>query len=244
MSRSNQTDIVNPSAHFIEWKGEKGVLRYFDKAKGEKGENVIIPVPFKFLVLDTLSTIKGYSDADQSGYWSNEIRNIKEDNLIVRTKKGKASEGSYDKVMMECKGAKYTQSVYIAMRDNGKLVLANLQLFGCAVSAWIEFRKKNKNIYKGAVEITGSIEGHKGNTTFFSPEFKMIETQPETDTQAKELDKELQTYLTAYFGKAKEHSDIPEHIDTEYPPMPDVDPFPPSDDFHNVEQLPDEEGLF
>jgi hypothetical protein len=229
-------DLVNPAVHFIEWKGEKGVLRYWDKLKGEKGENVFVPIPFKFLVLDCLSTIKGYSDADQSGYWSNEIRNIKEDKLIVRSKKGKCSEGCYDKVMMECKGAKYTQSVYIAMRENGKLILANLQLFGCAVSAWIEFRKKNKNIYKGAIEIAGTVEGKKGNTVFFSPEFKVIETLPETDTQAKELDKELQTYLTVYFGKAKEHSDIPDEFpaDNEIP----AETFP--DEFPDYEQINDD----
>jgi hypothetical protein len=238
MSRSNNTDLVNPAVHFIEWKGGEGNLRYYDKTKEE---NVTIPIPFKFLVLDCLSTIKGYSKSDESGFWSNEIRNIKEDKLIVRTKKGKCAEGFYSSVSAapECKGYKYTQSVYIAMRENGKLILVNLQFYGCAVSAWIEFRKKNKNIYKGAIEIAERIEGKNGNTVFFSPVFKMIETLPETDLQAREIDKELQTYLTAYFGKAKEHSDIPDGFpqDNEFDSFPDEIPPDPTD-----ELIPDKNG--
>ena len=42
MSRSNQTDLINPAKRFVDFAGGDGVLRYFDKSLGEKGENVNI----------------------------------------------------------------------------------------------------------------------------------------------------------------------------------------------------------
>ena len=59
MSRSNPTDFNNPSQKNFEWNGESGGFRYFDKSLGEKGERVQVDLPFRFLVLDCLSTILG-----------------------------------------------------------------------------------------------------------------------------------------------------------------------------------------
>jgi len=64
MSRSNPHEkLVNPSGKFYEWSGDKGQFFYFDKNKGDKGEKVFMKMPFNFLVLDTLSTCKGFDDS-------------------------------------------------------------------------------------------------------------------------------------------------------------------------------------
>ncbi len=71
MSRSNPTELApNPATKFFDWNGAEGFFYYFDKNKGDKGEKVAISLPFTFLVLDCLSTIKGFSDADQKGFYS------------------------------------------------------------------------------------------------------------------------------------------------------------------------------
>ncbi len=208
MSRSNQTDLINPAVHFYQWNGDKGGFKYWDKTKGEKGETVIVPLPFTFIVLDTLSTIKGYNDAESSGYWSNEVRNIKEDILTVKSKGGLCAAGTYDKVIKDrnCNGAKYCQSAYVAIKEGSEFKIANIQITGAALSAWIEFRKKHK-IYEIAIGVAKFIEGKKGKTIFQIPVFQPVKLSPEADAKAKELDVELQKYLSVYLKTNKEKMD-------------------------------------
>lgn len=194
MSRSNNTEITNPSTRYFEFSGSEGKVKYYDK---DAKENVFLDLPFTFLVLDTLTTIKGYSDEHDSGIWSNEIRNTKTDELTVRTKGGILAQGLYDQVKSVV-GAKYSQSVYIAYKDGDELKIGNLQLHGAAIGPWIEWRK-GKNIYDGAVAITGTTNEKKGSNKYFAPVFEAKPTSEETDAKAKELDTVLQEYLTAYF---------------------------------------------
>lgn len=201
MSRSNNTELVNPAQRFYEWVGSKGYLKYFDKSKGE---NVFVPLPFTFLVLDRLSTIKGYSDADKSGFWSNEVRDITKDVFTVRTKKGIAGRGVYSSLNGLLKeGACYSQSVYIAIKEKDQFVIANLALHGSAISPWIELCK-GKNIYKYAITIASAKPMKKGATNYYIPVFKLNPNISE-DTEGKcvELDKQLQEYLKAYFNRSK-----------------------------------------
>lgn len=201
MSRSNNTEINNPAKIFVEWSGSKGCLKYFDKTRGDKGEEVFIKLPFRFLVLDKLSTVKGFSDADNSGFWANEVRNVTTDPLTVRTKKGIVWGGLYKN--MNLTGAVYCQSVYIAFyNEKGDLEIGNFQIYGAAIGPWIDFNK-GKDIYKYAVSITGVTEAKKGNNTYYVPVFAgTTEIKPETEAKAIELDKELQNYMESYFKRS------------------------------------------
>lgn len=226
MSRSNNIDIPNPANRFYQWDGSKGGFSYWDK---QKEERVRVELPFRFIVLDCLSTIKGWSDADQSGYWSNEVRNIAEDTLTVRTKKGQVAKGPYREIKANprCSGAKYCQSVYIADRQDGELVVANMQLTGAALSSWIEFRKKHKDIYKGGIRVATTAEGKKGAVTYLMPVFEPMEITSESDATAVELDKELQNFLDAYLKRKKneiaETHSVEDTVPEDYEPPVDED---------------------
>lgn len=197
MSRSNNTEIKNPAVKFFQWSGGDGRIKWYDK---ETKENVFVDAPFTFLVLDKLITITGFCDDEQSGYWSNEIRNTKRDILTVRTKSGIKKQGYYDEVK-NLVGAKFAQSVYIAFYDDDKqLQIGNFKFNGCAVSSWIEFCK-GRDVYKGAIKISGATEEKKGATKYFAPVFEAKEDVSESANEAAiELDKQLQEYLTAYFA--------------------------------------------
>ena len=92
MSLSNITESTNPCTRWLEWQGSEGKLKYWDR---EAKENVYVKLPFKFLVLDILSTVKGFDDSSQMGYWANEIRDTRTDILTVRTKQGIRAQGLY-----------------------------------------------------------------------------------------------------------------------------------------------------
>jgi len=207
MSRSNNEELVSPSQKYFEWDGVNGCFEYFDKTKKTettKGEKVSIPLPFRFLVLDKLSTVKGYSKDEKSGYWANEVRDIKNDVMVVRTKKGVAAKGTYDQVIdsKDTRGSKYCQSVYIAYKDGKEMVICNLGLTGAAVSSWIEFCKGNK-IMEGAIAVESATDEVNGATKYKKPVFKKISTTPESEAKANELDVELQSYLVKYFKKTR-----------------------------------------
>ena len=203
MSRSNPNEqLVNPSTRFIEWKGGEGKFTYYDK---EAKKNIDIPLPFRFIVLEQLSTVKGYSDADSSGFWSNEVRDLATEQLVVRTKGEKFPPMLYEQVKekLSSRGAEYCKSVYIGYYDaKKKLTIGNIGIKGCAIGPWIEFCKVNKVMEIG-VQVKGSVEGKKGATKFHSPVFEPLAITPETNASAIELDKVLQEYLTAYFKNAK-----------------------------------------
>lgn len=204
MSRSNNTTSANPATRWFEWSGSTGQLKYYDK---EKGENVFLELPFTFLVLDQLSTITGYSDEQQSGIWSNEVKNLKLEPLTVRTKQGILGGGLYEAVK-NLKGVRFTKSIYIAYyNDKKELAIGNFKATGASLSAWIEF-SRGKNIFEGAVSITKAVQAKKGATKYFIPEFQLkTEVSEETNAKAVELDKQLQKYLNDYLESAPAEQD-------------------------------------
>jgi|ERR1051326_1814205 hypothetical protein len=235
MSRSMNTENPNPAARFIQWDGERGGFRYYDK---QQEERVPIGLPFGFLVLDTLSTIKGWNEVEKSNYWSNEVRDIKKDVLNVRSKGGLVATGFYDDVIANrnCRGAKYCQSVYIGAKVNGKLAIWNIQMVGACLGAWIDFRKKNK-IYDGAIQVNSFVEGTKGRTTYQIPVFEKIEVSDETDAEAKLLDKQLQEYLKLYFQRTSE-SVASAHVEEKIEPVPIDAEYPEAINQEPADDLP------
>jgi hypothetical protein len=212
MSRSNpNAEMSNPSTRFFEWSGGSGQVKYYDK---ENKEDIFVELPFTFLVLDQLSTIKGYSDADKSGYWSNEVRDLRKEIFVVRTKAGIVKTGYYaDLVDIQAKGAKYAKSVYIAyFNDERELVIGNIKMYGSAIGAWIEFCKAN-NVNNDAVSLVDATPEKKGKTDYFVPVFKRKDVSDATNETAIELDKQLQTYLSVYFDKPLETATTEEKVD-------------------------------
>ncbi len=142
MSRSNQTELINPATRFMEWSGGEGVIRYFDKTLGEKGENVEVPLPFKFLVLDKVAQITGGIDRDgtYTGFWSNAVRNTKTQKLVVRSKAGVEAQGLYEDIK-NYPGAKFMTGLYIAYYDEDKVLqIGYLKIKGAALTAWMTGR--------------------------------------------------------------------------------------------------------
>lgn len=211
MSRSNpQETLTNVAKRFYQWDGDNSGFKYFDKTLGEKdaegkikGQNVTTPLPFTFLVLDSLVTVKGYNEPESKGYWSNEVRDVTKDLMTVKSKTGVEMTGTWKQIKekLSSKGAEYTQSVYIGIKDAaGKLEIANIQLKGAALNAWIDFLKKVK-INEIAVSVKTSVSKKKGKVVYQEPVFTAIKINEKTNQEAIELDKELQIYLTAYLAK-------------------------------------------
>mgnify|MGYP001607649922 CR=1 FL=1 len=223
MSRLTE-DLVNPAAKYFTWDGVNGCFEYFDKTQKTetvKGVNVPVPLPFRFLFLEKLSSIRGYNDDEKSGYYSNEVLDINKEVMAVRLKRGVVAQGLYKEVIdaKTTRGSKYCQSVYIAYKEGDKMIICNLQLVGAAVSAWIEFCKGN-DIKKGAIAVETSLDKKKGTNNYKEPVFKKIKSTPESEESANVLCAELDKYLKAYLSKTQgDLSDnrIVEHVEASQP---------------------------
>ena len=207
MSTSNRRQAfaqpqANPSTKFLDWKSNDKCFEYYDK---EKQEKVSVPLPFKFLVLDELHTIKGWNDASSSGIFSNEVKFISKEVMTVKPFKGnEIAKGLYKdiKEKIVAAGGHYVKSIYIMLEDGS---LANLQLKGSAVQKWGEFTQKTRNRLPDEwVQVTKAIEGKKGAVKFFTPDFSFERSITEDEAmQADEAFNILETYLKAYLVKAE-----------------------------------------
>lgn len=202
MSLSNQSTSENPVKHFLRVKS--GSVNYYDK---EAKDNIEVPVPLSFVVLDQLATVKGWSDADNSGYWSNEVKSVGTDPITVRTGKGVKATGIWKEIKNESSvsGAKFNASVYIAAKGREGLEIQNIALSGAALNAWIEFVNANKGVTrgKGKVVISGFSDAKKGSVKYQIPVFEVADITDEELKEATDLDAELQEYFDGYFANRK-----------------------------------------
>ena len=203
---SNRTKVFasglkNPSTKFLEWKSKDKYFSYYDK---DKSLNVEVQLPLRFVVLEELSTIKGWSDSNSSGIYSNEVKFLSTQELNVKPFKGNPiAKGLYSviKDVVKMAGGHYIKSVYV-MLENGDL--ANIQLKGSAVQAWGEFTKVNRNKLSNQwTVIDKAIAGKKGSVTYSTPNAVLGEVL--TDSEGSLADvayNGLEAYLNAYLVKS------------------------------------------
>lgn len=244
MSRSNPTDgIRNPSTRWFEWAGgsDGGYMRWYDK----ENKTDVKAEPFAFLLLDELSTIKGWHEASESSIYANEVRDTRQDVLVVRAfKGGELVSGLYANIRdsVVAKGGHYCVSMYVAYKDGDELKIGNVSLKGAAAGAWMEFKrmapakkdgagKSVRAFYVDAVKVVGYEDAKKGGTAYRVPKFALTATTDATNQQAVALDAELQSFLADYLRRPKaEASSVAPSRDEEEPATPrpsdgESDPF-------------------
>jgi hypothetical protein len=209
MSYSNREKdfIKNPATRFIEWNGDEGFFYFYDK---EAKQRYTLD-DFRFIILDQLSTIRGFNEPTDSGIYANEVRHLKKDNLHVKTFKGDhIASGLYETIKdtITAKGGKFTRSLYVLLfdEDQTSFELVCIQLYGSAFSAWLDLIKKDikKPIYEYIFAYAGGSSEHKkGKIVYKKPVIvvdDIIEISEEVDKQATRFDQQFQDYLKSKNG--------------------------------------------
>jgi hypothetical protein len=196
------TPQSNPATKFIEWKSNDKAFEYYDK---EAQKKVAIPLPFKFLVLDELHTVKGWNDATSSSIYSNEVKFISKEIMTVKPFKGnEIAKGLYKdiKEKIVASGGHYTKSIYVMLEDGS---LSNLQLKGSSVQAWGEFTQKSRTrLPEEWVIVKTAKDGKKGAVKFSMPDFTFERTLSDSENeQADSCFDTLEAYLKAYLVKSE-----------------------------------------
>ena len=196
------TPQSNPATKFLSWKSNDKQFSYYDK---ETKENVLVPLPLKFLVLDEMHSISGWNDATQSGIYSNEVKFISKETMTVKPFKGnEIAKGLYKDIKEKVKsaGGHYVKSIYIMLEDG---TLANLQLKGSAVQKWGEFTAKGKQrLVDEWVVVDKAVDGKKGAVKFTTPDFRFLQSITDAESElADECFNTLEAYMNTYLSKAE-----------------------------------------
>lgn len=212
-AKAFQAPLSNPAKRFLEWKSNDKCFSFYDK---EKKENVSVPLPFKFLVLDQLHTVSGWNDATSSGIFSNEVKFISKQVMTVKPFKGnEIAKGLYADIKEKVKnaGGHYVKSIYIMLEDG---TLANIQLKGSAVQQWGEFTNKSlSRLPEEWVVVDKAVDGKKGAVKYTTPGFTFGGSLSDKEAaQADLVFDELETYLKAYLIKEEAPVEV-EDLDTD-----------------------------
>ena len=198
----------NPATKFLSWKSNDKAFSYYDK---EKEENVLVQLPFKFLFLDQLQSVKGWSDALNGQIISNEVKTVSDQEITAvcyhKNVKGEKvsttiAKGLYSQIKdaVVSAGAKYHKSIYIMLEDG---TLANIQLKGACVKEWSDFfNRSKKRLADEWVIIKKANDGKKGAVKFTTPNFEFERSLTEDESlQADSVFDELDAYLQSYLKK-------------------------------------------
>ena len=201
MSFNNPMPASNPAKIFLEWSGEKNGLSYYDK---DKKERLAAPDKIRFIILDELSTIKGYSSESSSGIYSNEVHSIAKEQMVVKTFNGKTiATGFYSEIKdkIATKGGKYTKSVYaVIVKEDGTISngnIINFQFSGSSLSAFINSKVKMDEHLIIEISNTGELIVKSKNVQYYEPVFKKVGVinNSETLRKVRELDNELAKFF-------------------------------------------------
>ena len=193
---------TNPATKFIDWKSNDKCFSFYDR---ETSANVAIPLPFKFLVLEELHTVKGWNDASSSQINSNEVKFISRDEMTVKPFKGnEIAKGLYKDIKERIKaaGGHYVKSVYCMLEDGS---IANLQLKGAACQSYGDFTAKTRSrLTDEWVVVAKAVEGKKGAVKYTTPGFAFDKSLSESEADlADEAYNNLEAYLKTYLAKSE-----------------------------------------
>ena len=198
------TTNVNPTSKFLEWKSNNKSFSFYNK---ELKQNEEVKLPITFMVLEEYHTIKGFSDADQTGIYSNEVLQIGSEELEVRTHKGRIiAKGKYKDIKgaVNAAGGNYHKSIY-AVTNEWELI--NISFKGACVSEWSKFVEKGswKRLADEWVSIESANDHKKGMVKYSTPNFAFnISLSDSEYGMVKDKATQLQEYMNKYFNKVEE----------------------------------------
>lgn len=236
MSRLDRDkQVPNPAELWLEWNSEKKCFTYYDKdfeTEDKKEKNRPVR-KLRFLVLEEAKSVRGFSDAEQCSITSNQVLDITEGILKVKTvKNDPIATGTWSEIKGQVTGSggKFSTDIYAMLETKSGYRIVCICMFGAALGGWIEFstqcRKNRKTTQHGVIEFAGSRPEKKGRVEYEVPLFVQKEATEEEDAAAMEQAARLKEFFDAQKMTVQQ---IPTAQDTGYSHPYDDAP-PPQDE--------------
>jgi len=217
-----------PACATFKWRGapDKG---YFTTWNKEKKEDRIMPLPVKFLFLDSLSCVNGWSESNKSSIFSNEVKKLSEPLILKIFKDGKVAkfmDGLYseNKAKFNDAGAAFHTSIFCLIKANAEVedyTLVRLMIKGAALGAWID---KGFDERDGLVTILEAEDKQKGVVKYRQPVFGYEEsTDEEDEAKAKEAYQKVQDWYNYDKNGITDPQPTMKEIKEQFKEKPEVD---------------------
>jgi hypothetical protein len=194
---------------FMEWKNGAGLAEFYDKDTQTK---IQIQGPIKMVLLDILSTAKGWDDANKASLIANEVHNPATEQMVVKSyysengqkKSLKLVEGFWKKdIKDKFPLLNFYQSIYGVMEYEGEVRLVNLKVSGSGLASIFDAKLRPAD---GFLVTFAKGEAQKqGKANWFSLVVsKETEVPANLDQRAADYYPILKAYLAQYKNKANE----------------------------------------
>ena len=202
-NKTSKPDAI--TTKYITWKSSKKCFEYYDK---EKKENIDLKLPLSFIPLKNVSSITGFSTENNSGIWSNEVENMKQELTVFSSKYSKTedknkpfviAQGLYKDLKgdLNSKGGKFTSILYALL--DGEIVRFGFSK--ASLGEWIDKGQalsKSPN-YLGVLKIEERKQGsNKYNVPIFEKGDKLNSKDYEKAVEAGSI-------VDKYFSEMKEY---------------------------------------
>lgn len=187
----------------IDFNGGEGTWKIYNKDTEEK---TILPYDkLVFMVLARTNHASGYYKPDNTGYYSNEIINSKNEKFTIKSNKGEVlAEGLWAdiKPIAETKKISFHAKLYCLVKLKGVFELADINLKSTALVKYSnladELEKKTGDyyaIYKSALMVESIEKKKNGTVSYVTPKFKTIPVSDASNELANEKTKEVIAFL-------------------------------------------------
>lgn len=230
----------NPSVKTFKWKNEKfdkktkTVTRetgwyYWDKTIGENGEEVRLEDDLRFIWLESMQSVSGFSKKEEIGIYSNEVpgtpdglKEYGKQELVVKIGTNIIAKGSWKEISEEVKGhgGKYTLAVYgNIMNKNGEWEIVRFLFSGSSREPWMKISDRQK-LLNNAVIISNEYEEVEMKTgeTYQSPILQLASLTNEEKEEADKSYPKVKDFFNFQFNENLEHKkEKYEEIEEEIP---------------------------
>lgn len=227
MGRSTpSTWVPNPAKITVEYSGEHGVFRVYDK---ENKERIDLDVPFKFAWVETMVMLSGFSEKFGRRVTSNELDRAKArtepfDIFMFEEKNGKMERsvvlsGPYKEIKDEARsiGATYAFAVYaVAVGNNGPIMdgdIIRIVMGGSCRNAWIDASPER---WQGGVAFIDTVRKKKGRTEYLEPVFEMFMPDGSVIDDAIAADKLVQAWINQAPVEHAVASDVKDDVSNQH----------------------------
>ena len=212
MSRSEQFNErkQSPVSAILEWKAKEtdGFFSVYDKEAGD-----IAVKELSFVLLGERSCVNGYYAKQNTGAWSNEVKDTTKEPMTVMYKKdgkvSKIAEGLYKAIKpeVESAGLKFHKAVYAMVYNSDEVAdgtIVKLMLKGAALYAWSQFRDSGGA--KQGIKFTGASIQQNGAIKYNIPLFEAEALAQDVSEESELAYEQVKSYL-GDSAKGQEHEE-------------------------------------
>lgn len=200
VNQSQGTGAKRPIKLNIEFKGNTGAIKYYDRATSQD----VVLSSVDLVLLTIKKSVSGFHSDSNSSIYSNLVSNVKEEELEVKAFKANKpiAKGLYTDIKSKVidAGGKFTTNLIALTKINGAWEIVSFDLVKSGVAAWMDFNSElgdKSKLYTSKITISKGEERKKGAIKYVVPEFKLSKLDKKLSDLAEEKFEQVSNYFNS-----------------------------------------------